>query len=1302
MRRKNTFCRLMTFLCKIINHLNMYIKKSFLLLFLLFASLITAIKSYGQVSITTASYSQNFNSMSGSTLPTGWQINSSGSTTQSATSLNGTSSGGAYVFTNSGDKTIGILNSGSYSSGKTVTFSFTNNTGGTIKSIYLSFDYRKFRTGTREFTWTLAGSSGTVPSSLGQVFAADGSTGTSIFPGQSTADTGTITGLNIANAATYTLTWTLTGTGGSSNGQALGIDNFNLCFTTITAQPTTPTATCPGNGVQNISVTAIGSGLSYSWRKGGVALTNGGVISGQGTSTLTLTNPTSSDAGSYNVIVTGTCGDNLAVVSNSVTVSILSTPTITVAPVAPSAVCAGSGTRSISVTATGSSLTYTWKKSSGTTVVNGSGISGQGTSTLTFTNPSYSDSGSYYVVVSNACSPSDSSSAVNVIINKAPTIDVQPSTGTQTVVVNNALADISASASGLGLSYQWYSNTVASNSGGVSLGAANGAQTNVYTPQATVPGVTYYYVIVSGSCTPAATSNVTGAITVTRDTYYLTANDATVDANWNSLANGLGATIGGIASTTYSDLIIDDETAAFVNTNVTLATGSKYIVSQGVAAKLTVNDATLTGTVDVGTAGSLELLVDNTQLSAIALGTLSTGSEVIYSNTGNQNIIAATYSSLTTGGTGTKSLAGNVGVNEILTLAAGADFAINNQTLTLGGTIAGTGAITGGAASNLVINGTGSLGTITMDATTPGTTNLINNLTLNRTAAGTATMGNSLVVGGALTLTSGILDINDNTLTLNGTTSGSGTLKGSTTSNINIGGTGAMGTILMDATTPTTTNALNDLTYNRTGGGSFTLGNTFNIYGVVTHTAGTMTTNGNLVLKATDATTYGQVAGTGTGVISGTLTSEFMITGGGTGWRPICSPVNGATLAQLNDNFNLDFGKVKAAAANVYYFDESAAPYWNIASDTTASMDNHTYSIYMGGAAAWENPVPVTMDITGTYAGTADYTVSGLTRTGSIADTTGWQVIRNPWPSAFLWDGTATTVDDVANVQGQQVWVFSQTDSGYLVFDNATPGAVPPYTPFTLQVVSNNTNLTFKNSARNTDSMANYFSKTGLENLVALTVTGPTGKTDVVTLYTQPQATNGYDIYDGTKKLNTGAPNMYFMLEGKKANKEVWNTLPEANQPVFIHFFDKNYGTHTIDFATENMAPGIEITLEDLVTGTMHKIGTPYVFNYDANSPQARFVLHFGSNKTATTNKPAPQNLIQTGSNGSNVTLIINKAGSFDATVFDLLGRPVSTPQTVQGSAQLNTINLSGLAAGYYLLQVQGEGIAKTEKIYIQ
>jgi molybdopterin-binding protein len=804
---------------------------------------------------------------------------------------------------------------------------------------------------------------------------------------------------------------------------------------------------------------------------------------------------------------------------------------------------------------------------------------------------------------------------------------------------------------------------------------------------------------------------------------YYSANTGFLDdvSTWGVNTDGSGA----------NPVSFTTDQTTYIATNRSTATISADWTVSGTNSKVIIGDGTSAIDVDIPSGLSITATIDMDSLAELTMnntvinhtyGTRANGHTLEYAQNSSFNIPQITYYNLKLTN-GTKVWAGNTTTIDadltyedvILDAAPSAPF----TTINIAGNLTVNGTLTNPSIANsytFVCTSSGS-------QTISGNGQQINFFRLQTTGTSTINLSNSsggtsLQLGnassGGFSLVSGsTLVLNDNSISTVSNNNASffpattGVIRGSSNASLTINSAAAtVGTMYMDQTTPGITNVLKNLTYNLTNAsGTLTLGNELQVEGVVTHTDGTLASAGNLVLKATGATAYGQIAGTGTGSISGNLTAEYMITGGGEGWRPICSPVNGATLAQLSDDYNLDFGSLSAESANTYYFDESAAPYWNIASGTSASMDSRAYSIYMGGTATWANPLPLTMDITGTYAGTANYTVTGLTRTGSIADTTGWQVIRNPWPSAFLWDGTATTVNDVANVQGQQVWIFNQSDSSYFVFDNATPGVVPPFTPFSLKVVSNNTDLTFNNSARTTDSLRNYFDKTGFENYLALTVTGPTGKSDVVKWYTSPDAANGYDIYDGTKKFNTGAPNMFFMLEGEKANKEVWNTIPEANQPVFINFYDGNAGKHTINFYMDNMAAEVEITLEDLVTGKMHKVGTtPYVFDYQTNSPQARFVLHFSKTNTttATTHKPMPQNVVQTGCNGNNVTLIINKNGNFDATVFDLLGRPVSATQPLQGSAQLNTINLSGLAAGYYLLQVKGEGITKTEKIYIK
>lgn len=72
----------------------------------------------------------------------------------------------------------------------------------------------------------------------------------------------------------------------------------------ITTEPADKTACSGSSG--SFTVVATGTTLTYQWRKGTTALTNGGNISGATTATLTINPVSSSDAATnYNVVVTG-------------------------------------------------------------------------------------------------------------------------------------------------------------------------------------------------------------------------------------------------------------------------------------------------------------------------------------------------------------------------------------------------------------------------------------------------------------------------------------------------------------------------------------------------------------------------------------------------------------------------------------------------------------------------------------------------------------------------------------------------------------------------------------------------------------------------------------------------------------------------------------------------------------------------------------------------------------------------------------------------------------------------------------
>src|SRR5215204_2922631 len=120
----------------------------------------------------------------------------------------------------------------------------------------------------------------------------------------------------------------------------------------IITGPATQTV-CAGQSVTFTVNAGVTTGVSYQWRKG---VTN---IVGATGSSYTIPVVVAADAGTYNVVVSGTCTPSVTSANATLTVNDL--PAITGQPVTSQSVCEGS-TANFSVTATGTGLSYQWKK----------------------------------------------------------------------------------------------------------------------------------------------------------------------------------------------------------------------------------------------------------------------------------------------------------------------------------------------------------------------------------------------------------------------------------------------------------------------------------------------------------------------------------------------------------------------------------------------------------------------------------------------------------------------------------------------------------------------------------------------------------------------------------------------------------------------------------------------------------------------------------------------------------------------------------------------------------------------------
>jgi hypothetical protein len=168
----------------------------------------------------------------------------------------------------------------------------------------------------------------------------------------------------------------------------------------------------------------------------------------------------------------------------------------------------------------GGSLSYQWYSNTSNSNSGGTHLgTGRGATTANYF-PSTRDAGTqyYYAVVINTNTAVDGNQtaakktrAAKVIVSpnpdaiiidaQAPVITVEPADEVYTQGVTPKVLQITASVQQAGgtLSYQWYSNSENSNTGGVPLGSDYGAATYRYTPSTAFEGVLYYYVVMTNT-----------------------------------------------------------------------------------------------------------------------------------------------------------------------------------------------------------------------------------------------------------------------------------------------------------------------------------------------------------------------------------------------------------------------------------------------------------------------------------------------------------------------------------------------------------------------------------------------------------------------------------------------------------------------------------------------------------------------------------------------------------------------------------------------------------------------------------
>lgn len=153
---------------------------------------------------------------------------------------------------------------------------------------------------------------------------------------------------------------------------------------------------------------------------------------------------------------------------------------------------------------------------------------------MTVTIPAGTASGTNYRIRIVGNNPFTVGLVLPTPINIAPAITVttQPAATSQILCPNTTAPQLSAATSGSNLSYQWYSNTTNSNTGGSLI---SGGNLSTFSPPTTDIGSRYYYCRITSACGSVATTNTSGLHTVRPAGTWLG-----VTSDWHNAANWCG------------------------------------------------------------------------------------------------------------------------------------------------------------------------------------------------------------------------------------------------------------------------------------------------------------------------------------------------------------------------------------------------------------------------------------------------------------------------------------------------------------------------------------------------------------------------------------------------------------------------------------------------------------------------------------------------------------------------------------------------------------------------------------------
>jgi hypothetical protein len=881
----------------------------------------------------------------------------------------------------------------------------------------------------------------------------------------------------------------------------------------------------------------------------------------------------------------------------------------------------------------------------------------------------------------------------------------------------------------------------------------------------------------SGSATAWDNLTINGTLTTTSGgtldmlTYTLGGTLATITNNGTIKTTNTSATpipsgrtwTGTIeyGAATGGQTIMGGGTATYNNLKLSNTSGTSTV-----SANLTVNGTLTTtagGTMDMSTrslSGTLTTITNNgtirtasTSGSALPDGRTWGGTVDYYATTGAQTVSDGTYNNLTISNTsGTQTVHDDIVVNGTLTTTAGGTLSLSTKTL-------------GGTLSSIVNNGTISTsntsaapvpsgktwnGSVIYNATTGGQSVAFGsyyNLMLSNTT-GTQSLNGSTTVGGVLTMSGGKLALGSNTLNINGTMSGhsaTSSFAANGTSNISIGGSGALGTnLFFDQTTPGITNRLNNLTYNRASQ-TIILGSALQVAGIITPTAGTLAT-GNILTLISNASNTAMIAAGSGSYITGTVTAERYIPSIARRWRFLASPVIGATFDDWQNEIFITgaggatngFDATTSNQAGAYGYDETVPGNYNSYGSIAPSTINDPlvigkgYRVFIRGDRSDPGVLngtsgtqaAVTMNVIGAVNTNNIVMPVTYTNTGAPADD-GWNMAGNPYPSPIDWNAfhdagrTGSSPDysgtDYAHLDAV-ISTYDVTIANYVSYNavsntgtgSLSNGVLPSGSSFWVKATAASPSMIMKEIYKTSATPAAMFKEGPAETFTLKLVKDAITADEMLVKYI-PDADRNFDVYDIVKR--NGEVNISSITEDGTlltGNCKPFNGISDTIRLNMTAQASGNYSFETHNAKLLSSDKGIY-----LVDAFTHKVidmnaASTYTFAVDKTNASSfgpgRFMIVVGDLKPTTTAIPEfkPEThftaypTITSGEITINTSNTMNK--SVAIVITDVTGKQIASWNNIEWNNQQIKLDLSAYKAGAYFISITSDSVNETVK----